>query len=426
MRFALIGDHPDGLAFARALHESGRHAVHTYCGPVEGADILRRFALEVPRQTDLEEVLADPAVEAAIVAAVGPNRATILRRCLQAERHVVCIHPADPSPDLAYEVGMIQSDVRTVLMPLMPWSVHPGVLRLIDAARAYPPGTPGGWRILEAEIGAVEEVLLDFNDVDAKPGVPGWDVLRMAGGEIVEIFAMTPTEEPTPGHPFVATGIFRSGGLFHVTGLPRQAEPSLRFSLVTTTHRCTLVFPQGWPGPAHWEGVDADGVMRSEEYATFDPWPRMIDAFEVALARVELARRSPPRPGVVATESLSDAKIALGWMDEIRALELDDNFRRSIVRRKSQTLDLQEATEEASFKGTMTLVGCSMIWLSVALLILSVWMPKAGWLIPATFGIFILVQAFRWVLPSGSPSKPAEGRGGPSQQILDESRRPRE
>lgn len=406
MRFALLGDHPDGLAFARALHESGRHALHVYCGPIEGAEVLRRFGIETPRATDIEEVLADPAIEATIVAAAGSHRATILKRCLQAERHVACVHPADPSPDVAYEAGMIQSDVRVALIPLLPWSVHPGVLRLVDAARSLKPGTPGGWRLIEVEIGAHDEVLLECEADDAKPGLPGWDVLRMAGGEIVEVLGLAPSEEAASGQTILACGIFRNGGLFQATCLPRQAEGTLRFSLLGPAGRSEIVFGQGWPGPSRWRGTDADGVVRSEEYPAFDPWPRMVDAFEVALARNAAERTRPPRPGIVAAESLSDSAIVLGWMDEIRGLELDDNFRRAVVRRKSQTLDLQEATEEAGFKGTMTLVGCAMLWISILLLILSIWIPYAGWLIPAVFAAFLIVQGFRWVLPPKSDDRP--------------------
>ncbi len=51
MRFALLGDHPDGQAMAAALVAAGRHEVSSH----GAAD-------------DAEEVFADPAVEAVIVA----------------------------------------------------------------------------------------------------------------------------------------------------------------------------------------------------------------------------------------------------------------------------------------------------------------------------------------------------------------------
>src|SRR5438034_997378 len=105
MRFALVGDHPDGLAAARALAASGRHALAIYSGPAAGLAILARYGLQPRRLGDVEEALADPAIEAVIVAGAPSQRAAQLRRALQSERHVLCVHPVDPSPDLGYEAA---------------------------------------------------------------------------------------------------------------------------------------------------------------------------------------------------------------------------------------------------------------------------------------------------------------------------------
>src|SRR5713101_3445111 len=67
MHFALFGDHPDGLDMARALVETGRHQLATYTGPAEGLERLRRWGLTAKPVGDVEEVLADPAIEAVIV-----------------------------------------------------------------------------------------------------------------------------------------------------------------------------------------------------------------------------------------------------------------------------------------------------------------------------------------------------------------------
>src|ERR1051326_3890439 len=103
MRFALFGDHSDGLDLAHALVATGRHQLTSYTGPAEGLERLRRWGLAAPSVSDLEEVLADPAVEAVIVAGSPTDRPAQLRRALQSERHVLCVHPADQTPDTAYE-----------------------------------------------------------------------------------------------------------------------------------------------------------------------------------------------------------------------------------------------------------------------------------------------------------------------------------
>jgi hypothetical protein len=46
----------------------------------------------------------------------------------------------------------------------------------------------------------------------------------------------------------------------------------------------------------------------------------------------------------------------------------------------------------------MTLLGCGLLWGSLLLLIVSRWVPWAGWLIAPLFGIFLLMQVLRWVV----------------------------
>src|SRR5687767_4472719 len=87
MRFALLGDHPDGLDMARALVDSGRHELAVYSGPPLAAERLRRWGTEAAQVGDLEEVLADPHIDALIVAGSPALRAGQLRRALQSERH---------------------------------------------------------------------------------------------------------------------------------------------------------------------------------------------------------------------------------------------------------------------------------------------------------------------------------------------------
>ena len=69
-----------------------------------------------------------------------------------------------------------------------------------------------------------------------------------------------------------------------------------------------------------------------------------------------------------------------------------------MAKRRASALEYQEASEEAGFKGTMTLLGCGLLWGSLLLLILSRWVPWAGWLILPLFGLFLLLQLLRGVV----------------------------
>src|SRR5207253_4376342 len=228
-------DHPDGLAVARALAASGRHALAVYSGPAAGLDILARDGLQPGRVGDVEDALADPAVDAVIVAGAPSKRAAQLRRALQSEHHVFCVHPVDPSPDVGYEAAQLESDVRRVLFPLLPEALHPGIRRLAElahAARNLDTGelrkTAQRWtasypRLIESERWSADELLLDGDDPGDKPSLPGWDVLRLVGGEIADVFAVTPPEELAPGEPLLVSGRFVKGGMWRATLLPRQS-----------------------------------------------------------------------------------------------------------------------------------------------------------------------------------------------------------
>jgi hypothetical protein len=417
MLFALLGDHPDGLDMTRALVESGRHRLAAYSGSAVGAETLRQWGIVFVAVGDVEEILADPAVEAVIVAGPAGVRPAQLRRALQSERHVLCVHPADAGPDVAYEAQMIQGDTGQVLLPLLPEALHPAFRRLAEVVglrhgrsspeahekeiASLPAQAASSITLLEGERSSTESVLVEADAPDGRPGVPGWNVLRLVGGEIGELSAFAAAEELLPQEPLLLAGGFLGGGLFRMTLLPRQPESRWRLTLAGAHQRAELLFPQGWPGPARLTWLDDAGRTQEESWPSWDPWPALVLVFEEAVRNQQHAEgRIPNRQA---------APWALSWIDEIRSLELDDAARRSLARRRTSTLDHQIATEEASFKGAMTLVGCGLLWVSLALLILSVWVPWLGWVIAPLFGLFLLLQLFSWALPKNEPNHGSHG-----------------
>lgn len=407
MKFALVGDHPDGLDLARALTASGRHELHSYAGPTLGVDTLHRDGLTPKRAVDLEDVLADPDVACVIIASAKASRGAMLRRAAQSERHVLCIHPADAKADLAFEVALIQNDTGRVVLPLLPEAFHPAFARFAHLAKGM------AATVFEVRRAGREDFWLDLVGDDSQPGIPNWDVLRRIGGEIVEVFALAPQEEPTPGQPLLLTGKFADGRLFHVTFQSNQPETFWRLAVVGA-RPLALVFPDGWPGAATLTYEDDTGGLRTESWPPLPPWSPLIDAFERAVANRKIRQPGvtpgatddrcwtsidqPSPQAIQAAETMvgmtrpGSGGPHLGWTDEIRALELDDAVRRSLRYHRAMTLDLQDATEEASFKGTMTLVGCSLMWTILVLLFLSIWLPWLGWLIFPSLGVFLVLQ----------------------------------
>jgi predicted dehydrogenase len=381
---------------ARALSESGRHEIASYSGHAEGLEGLRRRGLTVHSVGDMEEMLADPSIEGLIVASRPAVRAAQLRRAVQSERHALCVHPVDATPEAAYEAAMIQADTGHVLLPILVEGLHPALAKLAAASQSET-GQLGRLRLIQTERLAVEEMISLGTSTEPRATFPGWDALRVVGGEIAEVFAFAAAEEVTPGEPILMGGRFNTGAVFQLTLLPGQQKSACRWALLGTQGQAELVFPEGWTGPAHLRWRRPDGTAQKETWEAWDPGPRMVEAFEAALA----AYTTKDRAKSVPTSPC--------WQDEVRALELDDAARRSIARRRTSPLEYQDATEEVGFKGTMTLAGCGLLWAIIVLAVLSRWFPWVGWLIIPFLTAFLILQIFRWVLPREKSRRHAPG-----------------
>ena len=129
--------------------------------------------------------------------------------------------------------------------------------------------------------------------------------------------------------------------------------------------------------------------MHEEAWERWDPWPVLVAEFEAAVAlshQTPKERAAAPRP-------------LLTWQDTVRAVELDDAARRSVEKRRSSVMEYQEASEEVGFKGTMTLVGCFVIWLLPLVVLATIYIPQLSVLIAAVLAAFLGLQLLRYVIP---------------------------
>src|SRR6185437_9601044 len=140
-------------------------------------------------------------------------------------------------------------------------ATHPAIRRLSEFVNRKDAGSSpiGVFRLLEVERSVEGEVLDGVWIAGHKPAFPGWDILRCIGGEIQEVSAFAEQEELREGEPVLVTGRFEQGGLFHVSLLPRQPQPSWRLTAIGSVGRVELLFPQGWNGPAILDWRDTDG-----------------------------------------------------------------------------------------------------------------------------------------------------------------------
>jgi len=385
MRFAIIGDHADGWAVGRALAATGRHELILYQGDTP-LDAASKLAPGIRRQPDLEEILADPQVEAAIVATLPDKRLDVLRRVLQSERSALCVHPVDKTADGGHEINMLQGDLHQVVLPILLDAVGPEIAELRrPIAHLSPADRRGG--LIDIEIGGSGDVFFP-DGIGRLPTFAGWTFLRRVGGEIAEVEALAEAESIGPGETVITQGRFLDGGLFRAVYHCGVESP--RIDVVVRRATAPDLSPKRGRGDA-----PPSLALRAQIIADASTYTSIAERFEAAVAELPFTPRAAPGAG----RNVADPHV-LNWMDEVRALELDDAARRSVARRRASTLDYQEASEEVGFKGTMTLVGCGLLWGVIVLLFLSVWFPQLGWLILPVVAVFLGMQLLRWLIPA--------------------------
>jgi hypothetical protein len=112
-------------------------------------------------------------------------------------------------------------------------------------------------------------------------------------------------------------------------------------------------------GAASLRWQTGDGPWNSTSFGETDCWRLLADAVDAARAD----------PGAAS----------ISWQDEIRGLELIDALRRSVRTRRTSGLEHQEINEEVGSKGTLTLIGCGMIWLLLLMSLVAIWVPQILW-----------------------------------------------
>ena len=354
MQFALFGNHADGMAMAKALVATDRHRLIAVCGVA-----VPDFSPDCRSEPDIEEVLANPAIDLVIVAGPLAAMGEQLRRAVQSERHVLCVHPCAEKPDLAYEVSMIQAETKKALLPLLPGSLHPALSRWRELAKGFQLLTwTRCWRL-------------------AHEASPAWDLLRFAGGEIGEVCGFAAEEEWNPAEPLLIHGRFENGGLLQGSILHGSGDVADSLSARGVFGEVAMSGPDA-RGAATLRWRTADGKWTEELWSEWDAWTAFVPVVETACENLA----SLPR---------------IGWPDAIHALELDDALRRSVEKRRPQSLDYREITEEVGARGTLTLIGCGMIWLMLLVFGLSVWVPWIRWAIVPMLGGFLLLLAMQWL-----------------------------
>ena len=305
MRFALLGDHPDGLAFARALssipvaHDLVAYtSSHAFLGGSGFVGVRSHHSARPTRcarlrkTADLEEILADPAIEAIIVAGPLSDRPALLRRALRFERHVLCVHPLDRTPGQLTRPALIRQDVKCVLVPLLPEALHPAV----RPACRVPRRGLGERYTCRAEIGSFQLLEIERGRNGRSPMPPRRGGVkpvlsragRFCGGSAARSWKCRPSARRKKRHlarRSCSPAVLSAAACFRQTLLPNQSVERLSLHRVRQdAGRAELLLPLGWNGPAQLGWRAPDGEYHEEYWERWDPWPTALERFEAAVA----------------------------------------------------------------------------------------------------------------------------------------------
>jgi hypothetical protein len=289
---------------------------------------------------------------------------------------------------------MIQADTHRVLLPILLGALHPGIQRLQALAQTV--RTSPDWLIQWDRSCPSSEPHDSSKEKPLVAYFSGWEILQTLAGPIAEISAFAEHAEQMMNEPLLIAGRFEKGGVFQATLMTAALEPRWQLRMAASALQAVLDFPTGFAGPATLTWKDQTESCRKEEWPAQNLFQELVKVFEDAVQRYEEAAGTNP----AGNEGLGsqDVPPLVTWQEAIRCAELDDAARRSVERRRASTLEYPEATEEATFKGTMTLVGCGMLWLMVVLLVLSRWYPALLVVIVLMLTFFLALQLLRLIV----------------------------
>ncbi len=163
----------------------------------------------------------------------------------------------------------------------------------------------------------------------------------------------------------------------------RPAEPQCgeKLSLLASGGRAEVWIPEegDWTLDV-WRGSE----KTSQRYPGWDPAAAAVERLEKMVAGEQ------PLPA---------------WVDACRAIELTETIDRSLAKGRTIELHLEDHSEQSTFKGTMTSLGCGLLVVALLIMLVAAVAGRLGlplvrhWaaVLVALLGLFLALQAFRLV-----------------------------
>ena len=288
---------------------------------------------------------------------------------------LVVATPVAVRADVYYEFGLLRSETKVRVLPLMEELGCPAIERLKQVLREQGLGAVRWieWtRPLEA-VGGVDRFL------------DGWSWIRDLLGEIESVSA-TPAGGDPPRQ--VVVSVRSQNGVAGSIRWSAASSPAQRLHLELEQGVVEVDLPEGMSGPAVFR---IQKGARREEVRT--------EASPTGARWVELWSRLPAEEGGL-------------WVHATRQIELADAVERSLDRERAVSLTYDEFSDAAGFKSIMTATGCGLIWMVILVAILAaVGVPYVHYAILPVLLVFLFFQLFGLVYRQPAGARP-EGSAG--------------
>ena len=397
MKFALLGIDEDALALARWVDASSDHELVAVCDAADRPDLASLFP-GASFSYAWEELLLGSVADAVIVAAGDAElRSEQLRRLVVEGMPLVVSHPAIDSVLVYYELAALAEEFGSVGVAYPSARQHPALQQAVDLVR----------RGEDGPLGVLQQVIFQRPLVDRQPAdvskhfARDIDALRSICGEIVRLGA---AGAPRDDSAYANLGVQMSSP----SGLIARwaVEPVGATAGGTITLRGSqAVAVVNMPNDGPWSlEVSTTEETSRQEFAEWNAQAAVVDQLAAGMAGESI------RPD---------------WSDALRSMELTEALQRSVARGRTVEVKLAGETEEGTFKGVMTSLGCSLIMLATGMLfvaaIVDFLLREAGvdtqairialpWVVLTMFVLFLALQALKLVIqPSSDKNDPDSG-----------------
>ena len=379
IRVAFLGVDETTPNLLRAVLADARFELAGICefddGTAEVPEELRPVVERTRQIGEWEALLDDQQIDAVIVSR-GPNedvRTEQLRKLIQVEKPALVSHPVVHSMLVYYELDMIRRETDSLVIPHLAERKHPAVQTLGEIVRQGSDSPIGKVEHLTIERCVREPTRQNVERQFARDV----DVVRAIAGDMTRLGAMGGAHDDAG---YASLGVQMSGPLgvaARWSVVPIASDEGAKITITGARGRAIVELREdGTP----WTLACIAGG--EPETQSFDGW----DAAETSLDELVAAMSErPPEPD---------------WVDASRSVELAETIDRSLKKSRTVELYYEDYTEDATFKGTMTSLGCGLLVLSVFLLALvgiaeQMKIPYVGYwryLLVGLLVVFLLMQ----------------------------------